>query len=200
MKNLDLALAVARLALLILTLWSVVGCDKDETLAKFAQQAAGEQARQNERMAAQTEAVVAESHELAEAARQLVEQDAQARRELIAAEERMAERMTVERTQLDHERREIARQRHRDPIVAEAVRASGVLLACVTPLVIALLVLRSMSSQEPDHAAVAELLVQEVTSEQPVLLPAPVLRRLPVVEERPTPVLEFDPPDCLPPF
>jgi len=200
MKNLDLALEVARLALLFLTLWSVVGCDKDETLAEFAQQAAGEQARQNERMAAQTEAVVAESHELAEAARQLVEQDAQARRELIAAEERMAERMTVERTQLDHERREIARQRHRDPIVAEAVRASGVLLACVAPLVIALLVLRSMSSQEPDHAAVAELLVQEVTSEQPVLLPAPVLRRLPVVEERPTPVLEFDPPDCLPPF
>jgi hypothetical protein len=53
------------------------------------------------------------------------------------------------------------------------------------PLVVTVFVIRQMQSQEPDHAAVAELLTLELTSDEPLLLPAPQRRsRLPLVTSR----------------
>ena len=203
MKRLEWVLVLIRVLLLGFMLWSSVGCsaaDPDQRLTQLTSQVVHDQSEQNQRLAEQTRAVVEQSGQLAEAARDLVEQDAQARRELIAAGERMTARIDADRSQLEVDRREVARQRLREPLVAEAIRSTGILLACLAPLVITFLVLRPLSSSEPDHAAVADLLVQELTADQPVLLPAPVLRRLPSPEEPSHPALPFDPADDLPPY
>ena len=52
----------------------------------------------------------------------------------------------------------------------------GLVIACLLPLLVSVFVIRQMQSQEPDHAAVAELLTLELTSEQPRLLPGSQLR------------------------
>ena len=172
----------------ILLLLTVIGCSdspdmRDQRLAEFAEQAVKEQARQNDRMADQSQAVVAESHQLAEAAKELVEHDAEARRELIAAQQELTSQVndqqaTVDagRGQLEQDRREIAEQRHRDPIVATAIQNTGLIIGCLLPLIVAVYVIRQMQSQEPDHAAVAEMLTLELTSDEPRLLPSPQLR------------------------
>ena len=65
------------------------GCGRapDERLAEFAQQSVTEQRKQNDRIADQSKAVVKESHQLAQTAKELVKYDAEARRELIAAQQ-----------------------------------------------------------------------------------------------------------------
>ncbi len=167
-------------------LTAFAGCSRppDERLAEMAQQTMAEQIRQNQRMADQSEAIVAESHQLAEAAKDLVQRDADARRELIAAQQDLTTQLNEQQSaiytghdQLEQDRREIAQQRNRDPIVAAVIQNFGLVIACLLPLVIALFVIRQMQSQEPDHAAVAELLTLELTSEQPRLLPSPQQRR-----------------------
>ena len=173
----------------ILLLLTVIGCSdspdmRDQRLAEFAEQAVKEQARQNDRMADQSQAVVEESHQLAETAKELVEHDAEARRELIAAQQELTSQLndqqaTVDagRGQLEQDRREIAEQRHRDPIVATAIQNTGLVIACLLPLIVAVYVIRQMQSQEPDHAAVAEMLTLELTSDEPLLLAAPIRQR-----------------------
>ena len=159
-----------------LLLLTVIGCSdspdmRDQRLAEFAEQAVKEQARQNDRMADQSQAVVEESHQLAETAKELVESDAEARRELIAAQQELTTQLndqqaTVDagRGQLEQDRREIA------------IQNTGLVIACLLPLIVAVYVIRQMQSQEPDHAAVAEMLTLELTSDEPRLLPGPQLR------------------------
>jgi hypothetical protein len=53
----------------------------------------------------------------------------------------------------------------------------GLFIACLLPLVVAVFVIRQIQSQEPDHAAVAELLVLELTADEPRLLPGPMSQR-----------------------
>jgi predicted small lipoprotein YifL len=170
----------------VLLLATIVGCGRepDERLADFAQQTMSEQVRQNDRMADQSQAVVAESHQLAETAKELVEHDAEARRELIAAQQELTSQLNGQQSaiytgheQLEQDRREIAEQRHRDPIIAAVIQAFGLFIACLLPLVVAVFVIRQMQSQEPDHAAVAELLVLELTADEPRLLPGPMSQR-----------------------
>tara|TARA_A100001391_G_scaffold24884_2_gene13535 strand:+ start:138 stop:764 length:627 start_codon:yes stop_codon:yes gene_type:complete len=171
---------------LILLILSVAGCSDspDERLAEFAQQSMAEQRMQNDRIADQSQAVVAESHQLAEAAKELVKSDAEARRELIAAQIAITSQLNEQQSviytghdQLEQDRRDIASQRHRDPIIATVIQNLGLTIACVLPLVVAVFVIRQMQSQEPDHAAVAEMLVFELTSDAPRLLPGPMTRR-----------------------
>jgi hypothetical protein len=181
--------SIAIVPILLLLLLTVIGCSdspdmRDQRLAEFAEQAVKEQARQNDRMADQSQAVVEESHQLAETAKALVEHDAEARRELIAAQQELTSQLngqqsTVDagRDQLEQDRREIAEQRHRDPIVAAVIQDFGLIIACLLPLVVAVFVIRQMQSQEPDHAAVAELLVLELTADEPRLLPGPMSQR-----------------------
>ena len=114
------------------------------------------------------------------ASRQLVEADAKARSELIELQQNLQEGVQTERQSLDHqheeleaERQVIAHQRHRDPLVAAAIVNTGVLLACIAPLLLAFWVLRSSWGQE--SAGVDELLIHELTTETPVLLPRPTL-------------------------
>jgi hypothetical protein len=184
MKQIHLRGVAMVAAVLLLT--TIVGCGRspDERLADFAQQTMSEQVRQNDRMADQSQAVVAESHQLAETAKELVEHDAEARRELIAAQQELTSQLNGQQSaiytgheQLEQDRREIAEQRHRDPIIAAVIQDFGLFIACLLPLVVAVFVIRQIQSQEPDHAAVAELLVLELTADEPRLLPGPMSQR-----------------------
>ena len=87
-----------------------------------------------------------------------------------------------ERSALDSERRAIAAERVRDPIIADALIGAVVLAACALPSVLAFVVLRGAHQAEPDDAALTELLVQELVAEEPLLLPRPTL---PAIEEQP---------------
>ena len=174
-----------------LVLLAAIGCSKspdyrDQRLAEMAQQTVAEQVKQNDRMADQSEAVVKESHGLALAAKELVEKDAEARRELIAAQQELTTQLNdqqstidIGREQLENDRREIAEQRHRDPIIAAAISNFGLVLACLTPLCVAGWIIHRMQSQEPDQSAVAELLTLELISDRPRLLPGSRTRLLP---------------------
>jgi len=164
----------------------VGGCGRspDERLADFAQQSMAEQRKQNDRIADQSQAVVEESHQLAETAKELVAHDAEARRELIAAQQELTTQLNDQQSaiqtghqQLEQDRREIAEQRHRDPIVAAVIQDFGLAIACLLPLLVAVLVIRQMHSQEPDHAAIVELLTLELTSEEPRLLAGATVTR-----------------------
>ena len=170
----------------VLLLATIGGCGSspDERLADFAEQSMAEQRKQNDRIADQSQAVVAESHQLAETAKEMVARDAEARRELIAAQQELTSQLNGQQSaiytgheQLEQDRREIAEQRHRDPIIAAVIQDFGLFIACLLPLVVAVFVIRQMQSQEPDHAAVAELLVLELTADEPRLLPGPMSQR-----------------------
>jgi hypothetical protein len=174
------------MCLALLMLGVVGGCGKapDERLADFAQQSMAEQRKQNDRIADQSQAVVEESHQLALAAKVLVEHDAEARRELIAAQQELTSQLNGQQSaihtghqQLEQDRREIAEQRHRDPIVAAVIQDFGLAIACLLPLLVAVFVIRQMHSQEPDHAAIVELLTLELTSEEPRLLAGSIVTR-----------------------
>lgn len=171
---------------------TIAGCSQspDERLAEFAQKTITEQSRQNQRIADQSEAIIEESHQLAESAKELVEHDADSRRELIAAQQELTFQLNEQQSaiytghdQLEQDRREIAEQRHRDPIIAAVIQNIGLVIACLLPLLVAVQVIWQMQSQEPDHAAVAELLTLDLTSEERLLLPGPHLRQSMLAQE-----------------
>ena len=148
--------------------------DTDERLARFAQESARQQAEQNREMA-QLNREVARSHqELISLERDLEKQQAQ---------------INNQRDGLESERREIAEQRHRDPIIATAVNNVGVILACLLPLALAGYLLYCFRDQKEDQL-VSEILIQEMVSEQPTLLPLPQADMAAVADQRkPTPLL-----------
>lgn len=132
-----------------------------------------------------------QAEQIVGASRQLVEADAKARGELIELQQNLQEGVQTERQSLDRqhqdieaERQAIAHQRHRDPLIAAAIINTGVLLACIAPLFLAFWVLRHSLGQE--SAGVDELLIHELTTENPVLLPRPTLP-LPSAEATPEP-------------
>ena len=159
----------------------IAGCNSsDERLAQFAQQSVQTQHQQNDTLARQSEAVVKESHELAAAAGQLVDRDAQARQELIQSQRQLHaelhdERSGVDRQRaaLDDERRAMADQRQRDPVIAAAIERSGVLLACLSPLILAAYALVQMGRSHSHAPELEELLLAELTGDQPKLLSWP---------------------------
>jgi hypothetical protein len=129
----------------------VAGCDNDDRLAQLASQTA-------------------------ETAKRLVEADAKSRQELTALQRDLqAEQTNIgrQRDQLESERRTIADQRHRDPIIAAVLTDLGLVLACVVPLVVCLYLLRTDHCQPTAHAELAELLTQEFVSDSRALLPLP---------------------------
>ena len=156
------------------------GCD-DERLAEYAKNSVDQQSKQNEQIAKQNQEVTRQNRQVAEAAQKLVEADARARQEMVIAQRTLQEGLQMERTLLDHqrqeieeERRAIARDRYWDPIVAQAITGGAGLLACLLPLAICIYVLWNMHHDQGDEGALNELLVSELTSESPLLLPAPL--------------------------
>jgi hypothetical protein len=175
------------LILLIAGLATMIGCDGDRRLAEMAQDATRRQAEQNQEMIRLNREVAASHQRVIEAdaqsrqevlqvQRELIERDEQGRQELNALQRDSQTAIHQERSSLDHqheklddERKEIAKQRNRDPIVAAAITGLGVILACLAPIVLAIYLLRAVHRQEPTDAELAELLVQEMASDRSVL-------------------------------
>ena len=75
---------------------------------------------------------------------------------------------------MEAERRQIAGERQRAPIIAAAITQVGLILACLAPLALCAYLLWSLKSTAEQDEAVTELLVEELTSEHPrFLLPGP---------------------------
>ncbi len=171
--------------LLALALLTVIGCSpapdmRDQRLAEYTERSMQEQSRQNEHIARQSQAVVQESQQLAEAAQQLVQSDAEARAEMIAAQERLTGQLDQQRAavdagrdQLEQERQQIAARRHRDPVIAAAITTTGVTLAALLPLLLAGLVIWRLRDEASELETLNQLLVEELAAEQPRLLPPP---------------------------
>ena len=146
----------------------------DHCLARFAQESARQQAEQNREMAKLNREVAQSHQELIGLGRDLEKQQVQ---------------VNDQRDLLESERRGIAKQRHRDPIIAAAINSVGVVLACLAPLALAGYLLYCLRDQKEDQL-VAEILIQEMVSDEPRLLPAPPAPKAAVaVESKPTPPL-----------
>jgi hypothetical protein len=117
--------------------------------------------------------ILRQNHEVAAAARKLVEADAEARREVIALQrEIQAERNSIVKLQdaMNAERRELARERIRDPIVAAALINAAFLGAVAMALVFYWFLLRRLG-MDNDEATLRDVLLAEITSDRPVFLP-----------------------------
>lgn len=143
----------------------VIGCRSDsDRVAEMATRHASEQAE----LSRQT---VKLQNELVEGTQKLVEADAQARRDFLELEGKLDDqRVEVGRRhdELESERREIAKQRYRDPIVANALIAAATLLACLLPMLLAGWLLRSQLN-ETDEFTATEILLEEISARHPAL-------------------------------
>ncbi len=158
-----------------LMLFTLVGCEEDE-LAKAVREAAEQSAEQQRKL-------VQLQSEVAKSASELVEADSKARTELAALQRDLQQDQAEvgrQRDQLEDDRRDIAAQRHRDPLIAAAITNIGLILACLLPLVLCVVILRSLRSPVTDEEALTEFLVQEIVADQPLLLSA--VPRAPALE------------------
>lgn len=154
-----------RKTLMLIAIATMAGCQTEsERLVEMASRHADEQSQlSRETIELQTQ--------LAEGTRQLVEADSRARRDFIALEASLGERqaeLAKRHDELEDERRAIAKKRHYDPVVANAVLALGSLLACLLPLLLAAYLLR-MQFGEPEEHSVTELVLGEFGARQPEL-------------------------------
>jgi len=142
------------------------------------------------------EADKATRKELVEAHRELIEVEAKSREELLAMQNRVIERdaagreelakltkdthtaiqterqnINCQRDAIEQERREIAKDRQRTPVIAAAISQVGLILACLSPLLLAAYILFVMrtSSVEEDHEVVRMLIDQVVVDDRPLL-------------------------------
>ena len=115
-------------------LMALAGCDSpDEKLASMATENAKRQAQQSQVM------VQLQQH-VAEGTKQLVSTEAESRRQWIRIKrdiEQKAAEIGRQRDALEAERRAIAAQRNRDPIIAAAIESIGLIVACLIPLCVA---------------------------------------------------------------
>jgi hypothetical protein len=161
------------LAMIMLVL-VLPGCrEPDDRVSELARQAVTEQARQNERMGQHTQ-------QIAQASERLIAADAQSRSELLQAQQALQQEIAQQRRQadqqrdqLERERQQLARQRQQAPVIAEAIRGAGMLLACVLPLILSIYVLRYLATSTDPSADLSHLLIEELVSEHPRLLAAP---------------------------
>ncbi len=145
---------------------TMAGCEEEERLAEMAE-------RHLERQAEQNRQIADLQKEVAEGTRQLVEADARAREEMVALQRDLqADQAAIgqQRDQLEGERKELAAKRRLDPLVAAAITNIGLLAVCALPLILCWYLL--YPRVEPaDDQVVAEVLLQDLVSDRPLLLP-----------------------------
>ncbi len=150
----------------ILILWILIlilttGCG-DERVTEIAREAADRQAQQNSAMAQLNQEVAGGTH-------QLVESDAQARKEIIGVHhELQAERKTLDTgwNELEQERRQIAGQRRTESML---VPITGILLVIVL-LGFCWYALAASHRGDGTDAQLNELLVREILPDESALL------------------------------
>src|SRR5580704_4124335 len=150
-----------------------IGCSSgDEQLVELSRQSADRQAEQNR-------LVEDNNRQVLEATHKLVEADAKSRTENVELHRQIeAERSGInqQRDAVEQERRQIAQDRNRDTIVADSILALGGLIATILPLLVCLFLLRGLFHKS-DHEALAEVLIEDLVSRQPLLSrPAAVSR------------------------
>lgn len=168
-----------KIVLLALALVVLTGCDKDQRLVDLAREHADRQAAQNLQMAENT-------RQVASAAKAVVEADAQARKDFAAMQHDVqAQQADVgrQRDHLESDRREAARHRQWDPVIAAAITDVGLVLACVLPLVLCWYLLRSLHHEQNDPV-LTEILIEEIASASPTLFLPPSASRIPIEHER----------------
>jgi hypothetical protein len=103
---------------------------------------------------------------------------------MIEAHDQLQIQIQAERGTLDHRREgldslkaEIELDRRRAPVIAESIQMIGGLIACLCPLLLAAYVLYSMNQtiESDQEQIVNQILIRELTTDSPVLLPGPIL-------------------------
>ena len=111
------------------------------------------------------------------AASELVQRDAESRQQWLSLHEDLQqERSEIgqQRDLLEEDRRLWAGRERSDPIIAEAIAASGLLAACALPLVVIALLLWPRKP-ESSREEVCEILVDDLVSEKRLLENKPLL-------------------------
>src|SRR5262245_10276751 len=115
----DLTLTANMGRLLTLIGIALAGCESsDRRLADFAQRTSEQQARQNERLAIQSETASRQAQEVTAADGQLIQQDAVARRELLQAQNRIQVYSQREQADLQRQRQQLDAERKAASIAA----------------------------------------------------------------------------------
>jgi hypothetical protein len=172
-------------AILLICLIARCGSN-DERLVKMATEHETCQAEQNQHMADLQKQV-------AEGSKRLIEADAQSREKFLAMQDNLRSDQAAigkQRDALEADRREIAAERNRDPIIAATIMEVGQYLACLLPLILASYLVYAMRhTANQDDALVAEFLVTDAVAEHPLLLgpppPMPLLSAPDKVEAEP---------------
>ena len=163
---------VSRLICILFGLAWLAGCrpSPDERIAQLTQQSLDTQARQNDRLVQQNQLVI-------EASKELVAKDAEARAEMVDLQHDLQldqREVGRQRDTLEQERRQLAGERYQEQLVSSAITTVGLLLIAALPLVVALYMLRAVHATESSDAVLAEVLVDEILTDQPRLLARPV--------------------------
>ena len=143
-----------------------VGCSDDDRVARIAEQAAARQAEQ-------TKEIIKVQRDVAQASKELVAADAQARHEMAELHKTLGDQqhdIHQQHDQLEHERQKIAAQRQRDPIIAAAIQDAGLILACLLPLLLAGLVIWRLRDSGEELQTLNQVLIQELVADEPRLL------------------------------
>ncbi len=136
------------------------GCESqiDQRLLEMGQRHSQQQAEQSQQM-------LELQQEVAAGSRELVEADARAREELVAQQSGVNQ----QRDQLEQDRKAIAAQRYRDPLIAAVITHLGLIAICLLPLVICWQLLRQ-PSEPATNQELAEILLNDLVSAEPLLL------------------------------
>ena len=163
---------MSKVLLIGILIVSIAGCDNDDDrVAQVAQESAERQAQQNQEMSKL-------NREVATGTRRLVEADSKARQELIVAQKDLARQqadLAQQHDKLEVERHDLAALRYRESLLAPVIAGIGLLLLCSLPLVLAWYLLQGWRQEKADETAIGNLLVEELVSQCPLLLPQPVL-------------------------
>lgn len=149
----------------LVALLATIGCD--DSAATIAREAADRQADQNRQMAEL-------QREVAAGARRLVEEDARAREQAAAAQRDLYEersRLAEGWNELESERRAIAQSRRTESMLGALLSGGAATLAALLALAVACLTLFGLKQTDDSAEAACELLVRDLTSDCPVLLP-----------------------------
>jgi len=170
----------------------LIGCgETDPRVAQVALESTRRQAEQNRQMGELQQHV-------AEGTKQLVDADAQARQQLAELQRELrSDQAEVgrQRDALESERRTIATERRWDTVVGTSIYAGAGILACLLPLLLCGWLLHATRDKQGTDEALAELLVEELVTDRPLLLPP--RQSVPLLEHpsstRPTSALNSDP-------
>jgi len=144
----------------------VSGCSDSDRVAKVATEAADRQAQQNTEMAKL-------NREVAEGTRRMVEADAEARKDLTEMQHDVqTERTKVseQRDRLETERQVIAGQRRTESMLGPIIKTCSIAAMCVVTIGFCWYLLFGLRHDNADET-LGELLVEELVSDSPTILP-----------------------------